>query len=453
MITRRDFIKACCAAAAAGSAVPGMAYFNPTGPGRGIGNDVIVYLFLRGGIDGLHLVVPRSGPERVAYDSIRHPGVLIPESNLRPLDAQGLWGLHPRAGGGPGDGVGSAPKWLQRLWAEGRLAIVQGCGMSSALSRSHFDAQAWMDLGTPGSKATPTGWITRYLSSATGLPEPELSAVFGFASTMPLSLLGNNDAFTVTSAEEFRVDGFHWSWNNSNSDIAGHQGAHHRLADIWAQSPGLLGTKGRTTADALSLMRDIEFDAYQPEGGAQYPSGGLGIQMQNLAQLIKQDSGLVAATLDYGGWDTHDGQGLPQPGNPDHYDYYGIRLESLARSLDAFYTDLSQSSQGNLMNRVTVVMLSEFGRKVRGNQSNGTDHGYGNVMMALGGSVNGGQLYGSFPGLDKASLFESQDLAVTTDYRQVMAEALVRRMGFPASALDQVFPGMGSYQPLGVFQA
>jgi uncharacterized protein (DUF1501 family) len=451
MITRRDFIKACCAAAAAGTTVPGMAYFNAAGPGRGVGHDVIVYLFLRGGIDGLHLVVPSSGPERVAYEAIRHPGVLIPENNLRPLDAQGRWGLHPRAGGGPGDPVDSAPKWLQRLWVQNTLAIVQGCGMSTALSRSHFDAQAWMDLGTPGAKNTPTGWITRYLDSATGLPEAQLSSVFGFASTLPLALLGNNEAFTVSRAEEFRVDGFHWSWNNSNPDIPGHQGAHTRLADLWAQSPGLLGEKGRTTAEALSLMRDIAFDTYLPEGGAEYPGDGLGIQMQNLAQLIKQDTGLVAATLDYGGWDTHDGQGLPQPGNAGHYDYYGNRLEGLARSLDAFYTDLSQSSQGDLMNRVTVVVVSEFGRKVRGNQSNGTDHGYGNVMLAMGGLVNGGQFYGDFPGLDKSSLFENQDLDVTTDYRQVIAEALVRRMGFPSNDLEQVFPGLGSYQPLGIF--
>ncbi|MEN1728546.1 MAG: DUF1501 domain-containing protein [Pseudomonadota bacterium] len=453
MITRRNFIKACCAAAAASTTVPGMAYFNPLGTGRGIGNDVIVYLFLRGGIDGLHLVVPYSGPERVAYEAIRHPGVFIPESNLRPLDAQGLWGLHPRAGGETGDGVGSTPRWLQRLWIQNRLAIIQGSGMPTALSRSHFDAQAWMDLGTPGSKTTPTGWITRYLGAATGLPPAQLSSVFGFASTLPLPLLGSNDAFTVSRAEEFRVDGFHWSWDDTDPGISGHQGAHTHLVDIWAQHSGLLGDKGRTTAQALAQMRDIPFSEYVPTGGAQYPSDGLGIQMQNLAQLIKQDTGLVAATLDYGGWDTHDGQGVPDPGNAGHFDHYGNRLEGLSRAVDAFYTDLSTAAEGNLMNRVTVVMLSEFGRKVRGNQSNGTDHGYGNLMMALGGAVNGGQFYGSFPGLDKASLFENQDLQVTTDYRQVMAELLVQRMGFSSGALDQVFPGLGSYQPLGIFQS
>jgi uncharacterized protein (DUF1501 family) len=448
MISRRSFLKGCCAAAGGSAAVPGLAYFNPFGSGRSIGNEVIVYLFLRGGYDGLHLVVPYAGPERTSYEAIRG-NMLIPESNLRPLDAN--WGLHPRAGGEAGDPVGSTPKWLHRLWLQNKLAIVQGSGMATALSRSHFDAQAWMDLGTPGTKNTPNGWITRYLAAASGLPVPELSSVFGFASTLPLSLLGSNDAFTVSRAEEFRVDGFHWAWDDTNPDIAGHQGAHTLIDDLWAQSGGLLGAKGRTTAQALEQMRDIAFAEYQPEGGAQYPGDGLGVQMKNLAQLIKQDTGLVAATLDYGGWDTHEGQGLPQPGNPDHYDNYGIRLEGLSRALDAFYTDLSESSQGNLMNQVTVVILSEFGRKVRGNQSSGTDHGYGNVMMALGGNVNGG-FHGSFPGLDKASLFEGQDLAVTTDYRQVVAEALVRRMELSTGNLEQVFPGL-TYQPIGVFQA
>ena len=160
--------------------------------------------------------------------------------------------------------------------------------------------------------------------------------------------------------------------------------------------------------------------------------------------------GIVAATVDYGGWDTHAGQGMPDPGNPDHYDYYGIRVEELSRSLDAFYTDLASSSQGNLMNRVNVVVLSEFGRKIRPNAASGTDHGHGNVMLALGGRVNGG-MHGSFPGLDAGSLFEGQDLATTTDYRQVLAEALVRRMGLPPDHLDAVFPGIGGYSPPGVF--
>jgi uncharacterized protein (DUF1501 family) len=445
---RRSFLKACCAAAGA-SSLPAAAFFNPLAGGRGSGHDVLVYLYLRGGIDGLHLVVPYAGPERVAYEG-RRGNMMIPGERLRPISSQ--WALHPRAGGGPGDDVDSSPRWLQRLWLENRLAIVHGAGMPTHLSRSHFDAQAWMDLGTPGTKATSQGWLTRYLENATGLPPALLSHAFGFASTQPLSLIGANDAFTVSSAQEFRVDGFHWSWNNSNPDLAGHQGAHHRIQSLWAPGSGPLEDAGRLAAEALAEMRSMEFADYQPEGGASYPGNTLGTQLRNLAQLIKEDAGVVAATIDYGGWDTHEGQGMPNPGNAGHYDYYGNLLQGLAEGLDAFYTDLALSTQGNLMNRVSVVILSEFGRNVTGNQSSGTDHGYGNTLLALGGRVNGGQFYGEFPGLDKSSLFENQDLDTTTDYRQVLAEALVRRMNVAPATLDAIFPNLDGYSPLGIFQ-
>jgi uncharacterized protein (DUF1501 family) len=446
---RRSFLKGCCAAAGA-TALPSAAFFNPAFAGSASGHDVLVYLYLRGGIDGLHLVVPYAGPERVAYEG-RRGNMLIPTEHLRPISDH--WALHPRAGGGTGDGVDSTPRWLQKLWLQNRLAIVQGAGMPTHLSRSHFDAQAWMDLGTPGSKSTAQGWITRYLANATGLPPALLSNAFGFAATQPLALIGANDAFTVSNAQEFRVDGFHWSWNNANPDIAGHAGAHERIQSLWQGGSSQLDQAGRLAAEALAEMRDMNFAGYTPEGGAAYPSGSLGTQLRNLAQLIKADTGVVAATLDYGGWDTHQGQGLPNPGNAGHYDYYGNRVQGLAEALDAFYTDLSMSAQGDLMNRVSVVVLSEFGRNVTGNQSGGTDHGYGNVMLALGGGVNGGQFYGEFPGLDKGSLFQNQDLDTSVDYRQVLAEALVNRLGLPTGQLEQVFPTLGGYSPLGIFQA
>lgn len=445
---RRSFLQACCAAAGA-SALPMTAFFNPNAVAAGAPGNILVYLYLRGGIDGLHLVVPYAGPERVAYD-LRRGNMRIPEDRLRPIDSQ--WALHPRAGGERGDPVDSNPKWLQRLWVQNRLAIIQGAGMPTALSRSHFDAQAWMDLGTPGSKSTSSGWIARYLQQATGLPAALLSNAFGFSSTQPLALIGANQAFTAANANEFRVDGFHWSWNESNPDLNGHLGAPHRLLPLWDSGSSDLDLAGRNTAEALALMRGLDFSGYQPGGGAIYPSTTLGGQLANLANLIRNNLGIVAATVDFGGWDTHAGQGIPNPGNATHFDYYGNLVEDLSRSLDAFYTDLASAS-GNLMNRVTVVILSEFGRNITGNQSNGTDHGYGNVVLALGGRVNGGQFYGQFPGLDSASIFEGQDLAVTTDYRQVLAEALIRRQQFPENRLQQVFPALDSYQPLGIFQS
>jgi uncharacterized protein (DUF1501 family) len=446
---RRSFLQGCCAAAVAG-AVPLTTFWRPAAAAGRTSNDVIVYLFLRGGLDGLHLVVPYAGAERGHYELLRD-NLAIPEADLRPISSQ--WALHPRAGGAAGDPVSSSPKWLHRLFNEGRLAIVQGSGMPEHLSRSHFDAQAWIDLGTPGNKSTPDGWLTRYLSAADGLPTADIAPVMGFADNRPLSLMGSDAALTVASPEAFRVDGFHWAWEQSDPGIAGHVGARELLSGLWAGggSNPLLAA-GRDTADALEQMAALDFGGYQPEGGADYPGGTLGDQMRSLAQLIKQDMGIVAATVDYGGWDTHAGQGMPQPGNANHYDYYGIRVEELSRALDAFYTDLAASSTGNLMDRVNVVVLSEFGRKVRPNESGGTDHGHGNVMLALGGGVNGG-MYGSFPGLDGAALFEGQDLATTTDYRQVLAEALVRRMGLSSGQLDSVFPAFDSYSPLGVFSS
>jgi uncharacterized protein (DUF1501 family) len=328
------------------------------------------------------------------------------------------------------------------------------------VNRSHFETQTYVDLGTPGQRSTDSGWLTRAAGAMPGLPAPLLSTNFGFADAAPLALLGDGDAFTVSSASDFRLDGFHWSWNETNDSLTGHTGAHRRVARLWlGAAPDFTGA-GRRAAEALEYLRDIEFqrydaaarpDGYRPEGGAEYPDGTLGTQLRNLAQLIKLDTGIVAASLDFGGWDTHQGQGIPDPGDPDHWDYFGNQVEELSRALGAFHDDLSGSALGDLMDRVHIVAVSEFGRRIRSNGSGGTDHGYGNLMLALGGRVNGG-LHGVFPGLDDTSLFEGQDLDVTTDYRQVLAELLVDRMGVAPADLEMVFPELGAYQPVGVFR-
>lgn len=459
MIDRRSFLKGLGLSAGFALAPAGL-LFNPAALAGGTRNDVLVYLFLRGGIDGLHLLTPMSGPERVAYES-RRSTLLIDGNRLRPVGGHAAWGFHPRLGGERGDAVGAPTRWLHRLFDQGRLAVIQGTGMSTVVNRSHFETQTYVDLGTPGQRSTNSGWLTRAASAMPGLPAPLLSANFGFADAAPLALLGDGEAFTVSSASDFRLDGFHWSWRDSNDDLAGHVGTHRRVAPLWLGSEPDFTASGRRAAEALEYLREIEFreydandrpDGYRPEGGADYPGGSLGTQLRNLAQLIKLDTGIAAASLDFGGWDTHQGQGLPNPGDPDHWDYYGNQVEELSRALSAFYTDLSASAQGNLMNRTSVVVVSEFGRRIRSNGSGGTDHGYGNLMLALGGRVNGG-LHGTFPGLDDLSLFEGQDLEVTTDYRQVLAEQLVQRMGVAPGDLDSVFPGLGGYQPLGVFRS
>ncbi len=445
---RRDFIKGCCAAAVAAGSGSTMAFFDPlalSGAKSAATGDVLVYVFLRGAIDGLHLLVPYSGPDRVSYETVRG-GLAIPVNRLRPISGT-PWGWHPRAGGGAGDAITTTPKWLQKLYNSGKLGIVHATGMPTP-NRSHFEAQAMMELGTPGTTGGGSGWLARYLSSATGLPQPVIAPAYGFGSNLQTSLIGLDEAVGFSSAEQFRVDGFHWGWDDDASSLAGYQPAHAHLYPLWNGNSSL-ERAGRDAADALEYMRTFNFRAYhasnnpggyQPGGGATYPSGGFGTQLRNLAQMLKSPikAGLVAAAIDHGFWDTHEGQGMPDPGNANHYDWFGNLTEELGRGLDAFYTALHAAG---LMNKVTVIVQSEFGRRFLPNGSSGTDHGYGNIMLALGNRVNGGMMHGTFPGLDDNSLYESQDVAVTTDFRQILSEALVDRMGFPTNQLPQVFPG------------
>lgn len=454
-LNRREFLKGCCAGALALGAGNAVGFFNPLVTKGGAQREILIHLFLRGGLDGLHLLVPASGPERVSY-AARRGSLAIPADRLRPI-AGTSWGWHPRAGGGTGDAVGTPARWLQALYQQNRLAVVQATGMSTVVNRSHFDTQSFIELGTPGNRGTAAGWIARLLAADT--PDAALLApALGLSSNQQTSLIGA-DAITLASAQEFRVDGFHWAWNDSNASIAGHQGAHTRLLPLWSGESSL-ERAGRAAAEALSILRAVDFrlqgsnapDGYLPGGGAEYPDSTLGTQLRHVAQLIRLDAGLRVVALDYGFWDTHESQGMPSPGVAGHWDPFGNLLEGLGRALQAFHTDLDAAGE---MGRITVIVQSEFGRRLRPNDSGGTDHGYGNLMLALGNGVNGGQLHGSFPGLDDASLFEGQDLAVSTDFRQVLAEAVVRRMGLPSSALEAIFPGFGAiggYQPLGVFQ-
>jgi len=454
---RRTFLKTGCAAACAGL-FPGSLWFSSKAMASGGQSPVLVYLFLRGGIDGLHLVVPYAGPERAPYESLRVNGnvnLAIPEDRLRQISPQ--WALHPRMGGEAGDSIDLPGKWLHRRFDRNQLAIVQSVGIKGPPNRSHFDAQAFWDLGTPGSVISDTGWLSRYLQVKDPLPAATFASGFGFAGSAQNAWRGSSKALIADRPAEFAIDGFHWGWGIDDSEAPGHQAAYRRLQPMWAGEDSDHIAYGQRTVEAIDSLRSVDFLGYQPSGGAVYPDNALGEQvkelgdqLKNLAQLIKLDSGLVAATLNYGGWDNHADIGMPQPGNPGHIDPYGERVEGLSRALDAFYTDLENAPGGNLMNRVIVAVVSEFGRRVRANRSAGTDHGYGNMMMLMGGGVQGG-LHGTFTGLDSNSLVQGVDLDVSTDYRQVLAEAMVARGNVPSRSLGQVFPEMDSYTPLGLF--
>ncbi len=449
-IDRRDFLKGCTVATlATGASSKAFAYFAPADHAPNAAtNDTLVVVFLRGAMDGLSLLPPgASSPYRSAYEAARSSTRIPTSGTGAALTLNGTnWAIHPRASS------------LRTLFNQNRLAFIVAAGQSqpNPVIRSHFDAQANLEFGFGGGTGNNVGWLTRHLASG-GLPAVVPLPATSLGNITAASLLGSSDAITMNSASDFRIDGFHWSWEEDDS-ASGLVGAVTRMHALWNSNATQLESAGTETLASLDLLRPINFGlynatsnpgGYQPTGGANYSlqyNSGFGDQLRNVAQLIKSNLGLRVATIDLGGWDTHVGQGNPT----NSYDYFGNQVESLSQGLSAFYTDLASASSGNLMQRTSVIVVSEFGRRVQENADGGTDHGYGNVMMALGGAVNGGQVYGTFPGLATGQLYEGTDVAVTTDYRRIMSEALIRRMGNPN--VYYVFPGYSGYTPMGIFQ-
>jgi uncharacterized protein (DUF1501 family) len=244
-------------------------------------------------------------------------------------------------------------------------------------------------------------------------------------------MLGSPQAVAVPSVDGFTI----------SSDDAQRVVQEQALRALYA-GHGWLQDAGSRTMDAATLIAGTGSRQYQPANGASYPDTDTGTAFKTLAQLIRLDVGVQIATIDVGGWDTHDNQGNGSGG------YLAGPLADLARALRAFYADLDSSGRDNLTDRLVLVLQSEFGRRLAENGNRGTDHGHGSVMGVLGGRVNGGRIFGAWPGLARDQLFEGEDLAVTTDYRQVLAEILVKRLG--NQRLPDVFPGFSGYRPLGI---
>ena len=433
-IDRREFIKGACATAAVGAAGPSM-LFSSEAQAAVNTYDTVVLVFLRGGIDGLNLVPPIAGNDRSFYEEAR-PSLNIAASgaySALPLtlanNAATGFGLHPSAVG------------LKGLWDAGKLAIVHSCGMPSVVTRSHFDAQLYLDLGTPGQQGTGTGWLTRAWNTQPGVTGTPTLPVVGVSSRQPANLLGSTQALSMPSPSDFALNSGAWQWQQFRSGMtAGTKGLNETLASMWT---GQTGTEfGGQRADVA--LRVIGQQAYTSTLPAGWPTSNFARQLWTVAQSVRFNLGLRFATLDLGGWDTHDGQGTAGSG----YSYYQNKIAELSEALTAFYNDLNAGGEAA---RVTVIVQSEFGRRVRQNGSGGTDHGYGNPMLILGGPVNGRRFYGQWLGLDPQVLSPYfGDVPVTTDFRRVFSEVLIRRMG--NNKLGDVFPGYSGYTPLGIFQ-
>lgn len=402
-LTRRNFLQGCSSAIAA---LAGARLTNLSFTQQDTSNDTLVVVFLRGGWDALNVIPPIDGDDRGFYETAR-PDIKI--SDLLPLNDQ--FGMHPAL----------AP--LHELYQQGRMGIVHAVGLNYD-TRSHFDAMEYIELGTPGSKSSTSGWITRHLQSG------GVSSILPALSTSgaPSSLLNFTPTVSLNDPSEFS------QWDNGL--VASQQKA---LRQMYS-GDSLLHRAGTRTLDSLGIVGPLVEQEYQPSNGASYSDDELSIQLQTVARMIKLETGLRVATVDYGGWDTHE---YETDGNGG---YIAELLGNLASGLSNFYLDLDSGYTDHL----SVVVISEFGRRLVQNEAYGTDHGHGSVMFALGGGLNGGQVYGAWPGLHNDQLYDHADLAITTDYRQVLSEMLTRRLG--NTDITSVFPGFVPSSDLGMFR-
>jgi uncharacterized protein (DUF1501 family) len=400
MTTRRIFLKNSALAMAGIGAAPAWlarALYAADAPSPR--KKILVAIFQRGAVDGLNLVVPFGEPRY--YDW--RPNLAIPKptgGDDGALDLNGFFGLHPSL----------AP--LKSLFDAGHLAIVHAAG-SPDPTRSHFDAQDYMESGTPGRKATSDGWLNRALPPTRSTAS--LMRAVGVGSSLPRALRGANQALAINNLNDFQVQ----------SQLGG-----ATFESIYGStSDHVFSGTGRETFEAVKMLQSIQKQPYVPSGNAKYPPGRFGQSLLQIARLIKADVGLEVAFADIGGWDTH----VNEVGAKPTQGQLANLLVEFGQSLAAFHQDL-----GDRLADVAVVTMSEFGRTVKENGTRGTDHGHANVMFAFGGHIRGGRIYGDWPGMADEQLYEQRDLAVTTDFRDVLGELVTDHLG---NTLQSVFPG------------
>jgi uncharacterized protein (DUF1501 family) len=362
----------------------------------------LIAIFQRGAVDGLNVVVPFAEADYYRARpsiAIARPGT----GDNAGIDLDGFFAFNPRL------------QPLKQFWDQRQLAIVHACGSPDS-TRSHFDAQDYMETAMPGVKNRRDGWLNRFLQVRNSEEKTPFRAV-SMTSQLPRALQGAASALAFTQIGQFGIR----AGEASEAVAASFEAAYAAAPDR------ILNGMGREAFEAMKMLKAADPAKYQPDNGAAYPQSVFGQALKQIAQLTKANVGLEVAFADIGGWDTHVNQGAAQG-------QLGNRLADFARSIAALVTDL-----GDRMADTVVLTMSEFGRAVNENGSRGTDHGHGNAMMVIGGGVRGGTVFGRWPGLALEHRYEKRDLAITTDFRDVFGEVITRHMGVRDPQL--IFPG------------
>jgi uncharacterized protein (DUF1501 family) len=393
-LTRRYFLKSGGVALASFATAPSFLVrtaLAQTNAGSAADRPILIAIFQRGAADGISMVVPFGDKY---YTSARSQ-IAIPEpariGDERALDLDGFFALHPSLDS------------LKQIYDDGHLAVVHAVG-SPDNTRSHFDAQDYMESGTPGNKSVSDGWLNRYLQTTPATNATPFRAV-ALNATMPRALAGAAPSVAMQRVADFGIRG-----GAATPQIE------EMFADLYKE-----------TFDAVKMLRTTNPQQYTPAPGVQYSNSPFGQTLQQIAQLVKSKVGLQVAFADIGGWDTHANQGAVRG-------QLANRLKDFGDGIAALYRDL-----GDRMSNVVIITMTEFGRAVRQNGSGGTDHGHASSLFVAGGPVKGGTVYGKWPGLAPEQLHEGRDLALTTDFRSVFSDVLTAHMG--AKDISRVFPG------------
>ena len=360
----------------------------------------LIVIFQRGAVDGLNMVVPHGDSDY--YNLRRTIAVAKPNQTDGAVNLDGYFGLNPTL------------KPFEKLWQSKQLAIVHSAG-SPNNTRSHFDAQDYMESGTPGNKGTRDGWLNRILQTSANKQDSPFRSL-AMTQQVPRSLIGKYPTIAMTNLADFSIKAGVYSTNV--------QGGFESVYDQTTKDS--LGEAGKETFEAVNYLKQANPSQYKAENGAVYPTTPFGRSLLQIGQMVKAGIGLEVAFAEVGGWDTHvnEGNGRGQLAN---------LLRDFGQSIAALTTDL-----GKRMDDVVILTMSEFGRTAKENGSRGTDHGHANAMFVIGNSVKGGKVYGDWKGLSPTGLNEGRDLAVTTDFRDVFAEIALKHLG--NKSFDKIFP-------------